>query len=317
MHKVSKDLIAEYRSEIAEHVRLKKAAVDGQLWMLNAAQPPQQNRDHSAIQWILRCHAGTLDKLGSLFDHEGEYRMFELCAIARNLFENLVWLRLMNENTEYGIVFFHQLLKEQTQHNKAMLQKMQDEAALFDISETEDTKILMTTIGALEENASPEEITAAQSEHKQKLAALDARIRQEFCLHARSVVENGYAYQSYLIKEETLPKLQERQEVVADHQKKLDAVLQTLLSPKFQQIVKDKWNWFKRAEEVGMEKHYKFIYSYTSKMLHSTALNIITDKTLAAEEEEVVLEYVLVAARDLITQIEKFNYPGQVRVLAI
>lgn len=208
-------------------------------------------------------------------------------------------------------------MKEQTQHNQAMLQKMRDEAALFDESEAEDTEILMTTIGALEGNASPEQIAAAQSEHKQKLAALDARIRQEFCLHARSVVENGYAYQSYLIKEETLPKLQERQDVVADHQNKLDAVLPTLLSPKFRQIVKDKWNWFQRAAEVRMEKHYKFIYSYTSKMLHSTALNIITDKTLAAEEEEVVLEYILVAARDLIAQIEKFNYPGQVRVLAI
>lgn len=317
MHKVSQELITEYRNEIAKHVQLKKAAVDGQLWMLNAAQPGEQNRDHSAIQWILRCHAGTLDKLGSLFTYEGEYRLFELCAIARNLFENLVWLRLMNENAEYGIVFFHQLLKEQTQHNKAMLQKMMDEAALFEESQAEDTEILMTTIGALQENASPEEIKAAQHEHKEKLASLDARIRQEFCLHARSVVENGYSYQSYVIKEETVPKLQERQEVVADHQNKLNAVLPTLLSPKFQQIVKDKWNWFQRAAEVGMEKHYKFIYSYTSKMLHSTALNIITDKTLAAEEEEVVLEYILVAARDLITQIEKFSYPGQVRVLAI
>ena len=61
------------------------------------------------VKWILKAHKGTLEKLSMMLCNDCDYGTIKLLAIARNLFENLVWLKLFNHNSDYGIVFYNEL----------------------------------------------------------------------------------------------------------------------------------------------------------------------------------------------------------------
>jgi transposase len=77
-------------------------------------------RNHSAVWWIRAAHLGTIEKLSTMLRRDGPYESLELLAIARNIFENLVWLRLMNKDRQFGIVFYAQLLRNQIESVQAV-----------------------------------------------------------------------------------------------------------------------------------------------------------------------------------------------------
>src|SRR4051812_33414138 len=112
-----RDLAAMREPKVRGHVR-------GKLFFLNSTFVSKQDCEHSQLIWILRAQIGTLDKLKSLFVRSGDYETFELLAIARNLFENLVWLRLFNCDPQYGLIFYEQLLEQQQQNTKKMIAKV-------------------------------------------------------------------------------------------------------------------------------------------------------------------------------------------------
>jgi hypothetical protein len=76
-----------------------------------------------------------------------------------------------------------------------------------------------------------------------------------------------------------------------------------------------RWNWRDRADEVGMSAQYDFFYSYTSKLLHSTPMNLITEKALSPSETLTMLEYAFVTTSDLLDETERFAFPGQADVV--
>ena len=97
VNRTTDSLIAEFRTEVHDKIPRMKAAVQGERCLLEARLLTQEQRNHSAVWWILSAHIGTLEKLSTMLRREGPYESFELLAVARNIFENLVWLRLMRE----------------------------------------------------------------------------------------------------------------------------------------------------------------------------------------------------------------------------
>jgi hypothetical protein len=103
-----------------------------------------------------------------------------------------------------------------------------------------------------------------------------------------------------------------------DHKQLLDSELATLIDAhQVGLATASKWNWFDRARDVGMDEQYRFLYSFTSKLLHAIPLNIITDKELYPSEVIMVLDYIVISATDLLKAIEDFTYPGRVAVIEI
>lgn len=66
-----------------------------------------------------------------------------------------------------------------------------------------------------------------------------------------------------------------------------------------------------------MENHYQFLYSFTSKLLHSTPLNLITPKSLNAQEVDMLLDYLRIGISKSHRLIENFSYPGKIKVLML
>lgn len=316
--KSQESLLAEFRSEIHQAIPALRASVGGQRFFLEAGIQNQDAFKYSDTWWIHQAHIGTLDKLETLLRRDGEYESFELLAIARNLFENLVWLKLMNNNRRYGIVFYSQLMREQIQNYTLFLSKAEEEANLFDSVDELDDYALMSTIGnIISKNPTKEEIRIANSEHEAQIKQLDDLVRREFILYSGPATFNGYKFQAMLIRKNEIPKQEKMLASIKEELDNLTAAFPTLIDHELIGIATSKWNWFEHARKVGMEKQYRFIYAYTSKLLHSTPLNIATEKSLTPSESIIMLDYIFITAKDLMDQIRGFEYPGQVKAVAL
>jgi AcrR family transcriptional regulator len=315
MRRTVEGLIDEFRREIHSSLARLQQEVDGQLFVHSRTLPPGTNVDHSPIIWILRAQQGTLEKLGLMFKREGIYESFELLAIARNLFENLVWLRLMNLDHRYGLVFFAILLQNQKAHNENMRKQALAEAVLFDSMDALDDDVLESTLLS---NLDPteDELKELQAAFIARRDELDDMVRREYCLHASAATENGYALQAMLIRDKLLPELDKRDATLAQNDSLLAPVLATTLTANLQGCIK-KWNWQLQAKLVGMEKNYDFLYRFTSRLLHSTPINLITDKALAPEEQLVILDYIVISAGDVLKEIESLQYAGKTKLRMI
>jgi len=66
-----------------------------------------------------------------------------------------------------------------------------------------------------------------------------------------------------------------------------------------------------------MQGHYRFLYSFTSKMLHSTPMSLITPKALSGQEVLMLLDYLRIGIAESHRLIEGFSYPGKLNVMAV
>lgn len=319
MHKTFNDLLAEFRRDVHGAIDLARARVGGARRMLELRLQVEGNDPElSPARWVHFAQLGTLDKLDLALRREGEYETFELLAIARNIFENLVWLRFLNRDYRNGLVFYSKLLKDEVQSIISYIQKVTDEAALFDSADQLDGDGLMSTIGeVLEEDPTGSVVAEAQHEHRRQAAMLDEMVRREFSLYGNAATFNGYGYQAHLLRTKALPEF-EAQLASARHKQ---AILKDHLSNNYPSEISDRaesrWIWSDQARDAGMQKQYDFIYRLTSRLLHSTPLNIITEKILTEPECILVMDYNVVAAGDLLKEIEIFDYPEKMKAIAI
>jgi len=317
----AESLIAEFRTEVHDKLPRVMAAVEGERRLLEATLPTREERNHSAVWWILSAHIGTLEKLSTMLRRGGLYESFELLAMARNIFENLVWLRLMNKDQQYGIVFYAQLLRNQIESGKALLRKVTDEATLFEEFDDLDTDAIKAAVfGHMKEGklSKEEVVREAIVAQKQQSDQLDDLMRRGFCLYAHQATQNGYGFQAHLLKTKVIPAYEARLRELEVQKHVLDTELSALIDVHhFGLATASKWNWLDRARDVKMDSQYQFLYSFTSKLLHAIPLNIITDKELSPSEVIMVLDYIVISAADLLKAIEIFTYPGQIRVVKI
>lgn len=318
--RTAESLVAEFREEVHNKIPSLKAIVEGERRWLQATLSTPEQRNHSAVWWIRAAHLGTLEKLSTMLRRDGPYESLELLAIARNIFENLVWLRLMNSDRQFGLVFYAQLLRNQIESVQAVLRKVADEATLFDEFEGLDSDAMETKFlegmkaGRLKEEVIREAIAAQWLQSDQ----LDDLMRREFSLYASQATQNGYGFQAHLIRTKVIPEYENRLRELEDHKRLLDAELPAIIDARHLGLANaSKWNWFDRASDVRMDSQYRFLYSFTSKLLHAIPLNIITDKELSSSEMMMVLDYIVISAADILKAVKDFSYPGQIRVIEI
>ncbi|WP_441237996.1 hypothetical protein [Bradyrhizobium sp. 930_D9_N1_4] len=310
MKQTADSLIKEFRSEIHDRIPALRSSVESKRASLASLLTTSEERNHSALWWILSAHAGTLEKLDIFLRRDGSYESIELLAVARNIFENLVWLKLMNTDEQYGIVFYAQFLRNQMESGQALIRKTEDEAILFEHFDSLDSDIL-EKLGPKSGALSNDEIRKAFEAQEEQSDALDKLIRREFCLYASQATQNGYGYQASLIRAKAIPIHQAKLLELEGHQQRLSGVLTTLLDARHVRLATGKWNWSERAGDVKMDAQYRFLYSFTSKLLHSIPLNIMTDKMLSDLEAVMILDYVVISAADLLEIIEHYSPLGR------
>jgi hypothetical protein len=309
-------LLAEIREEIESRSRLLLSSVKGQLFWL---QKTQSDLNASPVAWVLRAHEGTLEKTICLFAAVDPSRGVELVSLARNLFENLIWLKLFNRSSAYGLLFYRQLLQSQIHSQEQAIAQAQAEIATFEEAGKRDTLDLTPVEHILNKAGEPteEERAAVRAHIDASQRRLDDEIRRSFSVYGHQATYNGYEMQAYLLKNDVIPQHIERKRVNEVYLAELNSTLNVQVDSTLLADFNARWNWAQRAEAVGMSAQYRFIYSYTSRLLNATPMNIITPKQLDDHEREVLLDYIRTGILDAHASIEQFSYPGQIKLAFI
>lgn len=305
------------RKEIHETIESKNelalARVLGQLYWLSRTDKAHQN---SEITWMLKAQQGTLEKFRDIYSTSKLESDTELVALARNLFENIVWLKLFNKDHGYGLVFYYQLLNEQLKSQEQVIEKARSEIELFEELAEED-KIDLGPYSYLvsKSDASETEIEEAREYLASRSAMVDSKARNSFSIYAASAKNNGYSYQSHLIKTKVIPHHEERISILRNHLGDLKKSHSKADISKLNKLgVNARWNWCDKAKSVGMADHYYFLYAFTSRSLHCTAMNMITPKALDDSERHLLLDYIFITSNNCYEEIETSDYPGKVNL---
>lgn len=318
MTKRTEETLISELSELRDRIPLIRAQVSGRKHLEEIKYATELELNHSAAYWVHLAHSGSLDKIESLLNINRSNETFSLLAIARNVFENLVWLRLMNSNINYGLVFYSHLLRGQDEHHTGFIKKIKDEIEIFEVAAQIDAEAVKSAINSIQPEGTQEEMASAfRASLSHQTDMLDEMIRREFSLYAEQATSNGYEFQAHLMQQQAIPAHENQLAIIRKFSAAFSSALPTLLDAKFQGLAVSKWNWFDRAKEVGMEKHYRFIYSYTSRMLHSTPINVITEKSLSNNEKLIFLDYIVLACGDILSLIDKFAHPGMIEAVMI
>lgn len=318
MVKRTRETLISELSGLRDRIPLLQARVNGRKYLEELKHATELELNHSAAYWVHLAHAGTLDKVAGLFNLNSSYETFALLAIARNIFENLVWLRLMHANLDYGLVFYSHLLRGQEEHHTGFIQKIRDEVELFEVADQIDGAAVTSAMNLIRSTDIPEDkVGAFRAALSHQTDMLDEMIRREFSLYAEQATFKGYSFQAHLMRQKAIPAHEEQLALIRKSSADFSSALPTLLDAKFQNLATSKWNWFDRAKEANMEKHYRFVYGYTSRLLHSTPINVITDKSLSNEEQVIVLDYIVLACGDILSLIAQFTFPGMSEAMMI
>ncbi len=307
----------ELKALIEAQSMVRLAKLKGQIeWIART------NTNHltTAETWVLRAQLGTVEKYKELYAISGLQDGVALVALARNAFENLIWLKLFNQDRHYGLVFYKQLLKQQLDSQEQAITKAHEEISLFKELEKEDTPNFDPVMHLLTKKEHPEEDALAIREHLQSQQDLvDAKARAAFSVYAEQARENGYGFQAHIIESKAIPQHLEHIETLNRHMDDLRRAIPTDLTPSMQRELGDKarWKWAEQATRVGMESHYKFLYSFTSRLLHATPMSLITPKNLDEAESCLLLDYLCLAVKTSYEEIEKFTYPGQINIVLL
>lgn len=149
----------------------------------------------TAESWVLRAQVGTIEKYREIYAASHLQSGIELVALARNAFENLIWLKLFNQDRHYGLVFYQQLLKQQLESQKQAIEKAREEIALFKELEEEDTPCLDAVMHLVhKEDPSQEDARVIRDHLQSQQSRVDDKARAAFSIYAAQAKENGYGF---------------------------------------------------------------------------------------------------------------------------
>ena len=303
---------------VNDQAELIKAKLNGQLQWLQFSGPDYKIKSET---WVLKAQLGTVEKFQHLITPSGLEQDISVIALARNAFENLIWLKLFNEDRYYGLVFYRQLLQQQLDSQMQAIAKAREEIELFKQLELEDVPDSDSIIDLIDNNTSENDKAALVSnlinECREKV---DLKARSAFSIYAQQAKHNGYAYQAHLIENDAIPHHEARIKTLKEHMNELlrskPADTNPLLEPEFLEKAV-RWNWAERASKLGMESNYKFLYSFTSRLLHATPMSLVTPVVLSSQEKDLLLDYLYLSVKASYEEIDRFTYPGQVSVVKI
>ncbi|GLH39105.1 hypothetical protein [Pseudomonas moraviensis] len=309
-------LAGELLALVNDQAELTKAKLNGQLQWIQLSGPDHKIKPET---WVLKAQLGTIEKFQQIIKLVGLEQDVFVIAIARNAFENLIWLKLFNQDKYYGLVFYRQLLQQQLDSQMQAIAKAREEVELFKQLESEDEPDFDSIVDLVDENTTRDERLAIISNCVKACAEkIDLKARSAFSIYAQQAKRNGYAYQAHLIESDAIPHHEARIKILNEHMAELlrsmPADINPLIEPEFLEKA-PRWNWADRASKLGMASQYKFLYAFTSRLLHATPLSLVTPAELSSQEKCLLLDYLCLSVKASYEEISKFKYAGQVNVV--
>lgn len=219
-------------------------------------------------------------------------------SVSRYIFELNVWLRLLDLDPRYGLVYYGQLIDTQLRYWKDYRSQLNREVSLLNQFAEEESSLLSAKMAELDLiSDGQEKQQAAMSVPKLVAELIDRKAARQFSIYAEQAKINGYGFQAYMVEQKALPEIEDS--IAGLEQEK--TTFNTTISEDIRDLIPKRWNWRQMADKVSLAEEYDFIYTFSSKLLHATPASITTNqKNLELEEMVVFLKYIDVKIRDLL-----------------
>lgn len=297
-HKRLESLIQSFRQRIEKIEQME-------------SRPDSGASQGSGRYWRLVAFVDSLVRLRLFIEHNFNYiETMSVLSVARYLFELTVWLKLLEKDSRYGLIYYRELLKKQLEFYGEFRKNAEREISFLrqtaasegkQIGELMATRLSETT-RISDEEAQSAALRQLMNNEREITEQIDREAARKFSLYAEQAKTNGYSFQAYLVETKVLP---EYSKAVAELEQKLRN-FENDTPPDIKALVPSRWKWDKQAECVGMRGEYDFIYGYASRLLHATPASLTTNqKNLEPDEMRVFLKYIRVRLLDAVEMAEK------------
>lgn len=286
-------------------IKDKRSALNEEACRLRTPKIIDQFDKKNQDAWCLAIMGDSLVKL-RLFT-EQNFNFIEtmgIISVTRYIFEVSIWLKLLDKNPLYGLVYYSQLLETQKRYWQDYEAQIKREIKLLQDFGNDETVLLSNGIKKM--------ILMNDGEKKQQDAKslgnkiaqdIDNKAARHFSIYTDQAKINGYAYQSHLVEMEELPQIQKAIRELAEEKKEFDITT----SKSVLDLIPKKWNWKVMANKVDMENEYNFIYTFSSKLLHATPASITTNhKNLELTEILIFLKFIDTKLMDILDLSRKY-----------
>ena len=244
--------------------------------------------------WCLRVAGEALVRLRLFVEQDSNFiGTISTIAVARYIFELSVWLHLFKFDARYGLVYYAQLIDTQRRYWKDCRAQLDREVELLqhfekresDARDKASNRINPTTLKAVAD-------------------MVDKQAARRFSIYAEQAKVKGYGFQSYLLKKEVVPEIEESIAKIISEKNDFDAKV----SQDVKDLIPSRWQWRQMAKKVDLTDEYDYIYACSSKLLHATPASITTIyRNLEPVELVVFLKYIDVKILDLIELAQEYS----------
>ena len=256
---------------------------------------------YSGRYWRFVAYCDALVRIRILTERNFQYlETFGLLSMTRYLLELTVWMKLLEQDDRFGLLYNRMLLVDNQSYYQKLVDQLRREVAFLNSCDSLEKAKREALLKPSEPSlASQKLISSAWKAIEDEVDELAAN---KFSLYSDDAVTNGYSFQAYLVEKKAVPNAQEglneaTAAIVEFDKNALSAIGE--IRPK-------KWKWSDMSTKVGMAEEYEFIYAYTSRMLHATPISLTTDqKSLEEVEVYTMLRYCAVKMAEVFDVAQK------------
>lgn len=258
----------------------------------------------SGSYWRLVAFVDSLIRLRLFLEHNFNYiETMGVLSVARYIFELTVWLKLLEKDSQYGLVYYRELLEGQRDFYKRLRDNAEREVIFLRQTEAMERNLQEKRLAEVLQM--PDDESRTQALHRlinEITEQVDQEAARKFSVYAEEAQTNGYGFQAHLVETKVLPKHAIAITDLEEKLKNFDGVANSQIKA----LTPRRWNWEQQADRVGMKDEYGFIYRYTSMLMHATPASLTTNqKNLEPDEMMVFLKYIRVRLLDAIDMAEK------------
>lgn len=259
-----------------------------------AAFPVQPFHEYGADYWSLQSMGDALVRVKLFLERNFSFiETLGVLSLCRYTFELVVWLKHIERNEDFSLVYARQLMLQQQEFFSALHTHLLQEIELYrelGSKEKDALSAVMSRAPTFSAGQSSEAAGAQIAAAIQEASRLvDERLAQSFSIYAHEVVHYGYDFQAHRLQSQAIPQALQAEQDCKNSLTLFDAKWMTKLNA----VRPKSWKWKERADFVQMSHEYEFIYSYTSRLLHATPASLTTDqKSLDISEILIFIRYI-------------------------
>jgi len=126
-------------------------------------------------------------------------------ALTRYVFELLVWVRLVQKDNRFGLVYYRELAEKQRHYYQDLLSHLAAEVAFLAATSQEEKNLIDQRLTAPDLNSDPD---ATSKMYIETMRQIDAAAARRFTIYGEQARTNGYSFQAFLVETKAIPKVQ-------------------------------------------------------------------------------------------------------------